>query len=189
MDWATIVGAFTALRHEINLQTKAARQQSDQSAQALALLNDRATRSSGTTDRLIEDLADAADVLHRAWRGVESGLASASPVPAWRRWLRRPDPGPIVAVAEGLELAIQRFERILAGYGLEPITATGAPFDPETMEVLEVVAGTSAEPGTVLEEVRRGYRRDGAVFRCALVKVAGGPPVPSPFFVLPIRPG
>jgi molecular chaperone GrpE len=66
---------------------------------------------------------------------------------------------------------------ILTGYamslhGLEPIPALGQPFDPETMEVLEAVAGSGRPAGEVLEEIRRGYFWQGRIFRFAQVKVA-----------------
>src|SRR5436190_17440056 len=42
VDLATVVAAFTALRHEVNLQTKATRAQSEQFAQALEALKQSA---------------------------------------------------------------------------------------------------------------------------------------------------
>jgi molecular chaperone GrpE (heat shock protein) len=55
---------------------------------------------------------------------------------------------------------------------LEPIASAGQPFDPERMEVLEAVGDTGRPAGEVVEEVRRGYLRDGRVFRYAQVRVA-----------------
>jgi molecular chaperone GrpE (heat shock protein) len=40
------------------------------------------------------------------------------------------------------------------------------------MEALEPVTGSGLPAGEVVEEVRRGYRRQGRVVRCALVRVA-----------------
>ena len=46
------------------------------------------------------------------------------------------------------------------------------PFDPEQMEVLEVVADSGRPSGEVVEEVRRGYLWKDRVFRYAQVRVA-----------------
>jgi molecular chaperone GrpE (heat shock protein) len=80
------------------------------------------------------------------------------------------------ALLQGYTMSLQRLDRVLRSNGLEPIPAAGQPFDPERMEVLEVVAGSGEVGGTavVLEEVRRGYLWNGRVFRFALVRVAKG---------------
>ena len=53
-----------------------------------------------------------------------------------------------------------------------PIDAVGRPVDPEQMIVVEVVDDPSAEPGEVVEEVRRGYTWRGRVLRLAEVRAA-----------------
>lgn len=45
-------------------------------------------------------------------------------------------------------------------------------FDPERMEVVEVVIDSGKPAGEVIEEVRRGYFWRGRVFRFAQVRVA-----------------
>jgi molecular chaperone GrpE len=69
-------------------------------------------------------------------------------------------------------MSVQRVERALAQHGLEPIAAAGQPFDPETMEAIEVVEGSGRPGGEVVQEVRRGYVWRGRVFRYAQVRVA-----------------
>src|SRR5207248_11403289 len=76
------------------------------------------------------------------------------------------------AVLVGYQMSLQRLERALAQQGLEPIECVGRPFDPETMEVVEAVRDPSRDTTEVLEEVRRGYRWQGRVFRFAQVRVA-----------------
>ena len=56
--------------------------------------------------------------------------------------------------------------------GLEAIPTVGERFDPERMEVIEVVADSGKPGGEVLEEVRRGYFWRGRLFRYAQVRVA-----------------
>jgi molecular chaperone GrpE len=76
------------------------------------------------------------------------------------------------AVLVGYQMGLQRLERMLAQHGLEPIECVGEPFDPERMEVVEVVRDAERNGTEVLEEVRRGYLINGRVFRFAQVRVA-----------------
>ena len=193
MDLFTLVGQFTALRHEVNLQTKAARAATDQTAEALRQFAqpkpvadpDEAVRP------LVKALIDIADALATSVRQVDRAAAAADewlaePTPARRGFLARlfgPAPAkppdaterlrPLLAgVADGYALSLRRVERLLPQYGLEPIACGGRQFDPELMEVLEAVDAPGRPPGTVVEEVRRGYRWNGKLLRFALVTVA-----------------
>ena len=78
----------------------------------------------------------------------------------------------LAGVADGYALSLRRVERVLPQFGLEPIACDGVPFDPELMEVVDVVEAPDRASGTAVEEVRRGYRWDGKPFRPALVRVA-----------------
>jgi molecular chaperone GrpE len=78
----------------------------------------------------------------------------------------------LVSALAGLRLGLQRMERAMRQFGLEPILAAGQPFDPEQMEAVEVVAGSDCPPGEVIVELRRGYLWKGKVFRFAQVRVA-----------------
>jgi molecular chaperone GrpE len=75
-------------------------------------------------------------------------------------------------VLAGYAMSLQRVERALLQEGLEPIAATGRPFDPEQMEAVEIVTATDRPAGEVLAELRRGYLWKGGVFRYAQVSVA-----------------
>jgi molecular chaperone GrpE len=174
IDLAAIVGAVAALRHEVHLLTRAARAQSEQAADALELAREAAatSRPVPADDELLGEMANAAEALARCERGLRRALDAAAS--GWRRWFggaRSRDA--LAAAADGLALARQRIDAALERHGLTPIAAVGQPFDPEVMEALEVLTDGQAAPGTVVEEVRRGYRRHDTVFRCAVVKVAG----------------
>ncbi len=77
----------------------------------------------------------------------------------------------LASVLTGYTMSLQRVERALRQQDLEPIATEGEPFDPESMEVIEVVADDQRS-GEVVGEVRRGYRWRGRVFRHAQVRVA-----------------
>jgi molecular chaperone GrpE len=77
-----------------------------------------------------------------------------------------------MSVVTGYTMSLQRIDRALQQHGLEVIACVAEPFDPECMEVAEVVSEPGRTGTVVLEEVRRGYRWRGRVFRPAQVRVA-----------------
>jgi molecular chaperone GrpE len=154
---------------------------------------------------LLVDLHDAlSNSLRRAegaFRQLSAGLRAATePPPAAARrshrfaWLRSgPPPGTeperltadAIAVAgqlesmlDGFRLSVERLERGLTRFGVEPVAAVGAPVDPEEMEVVQVAFDPNQQSHVVLDEVRRGYRRHGRVYRYAQVVANQAPAAP-----------
>ena len=113
------------------------------------------------------------------WLGLGAAIdEQLAPLRAWR-----PAPPALDEIAQrsrqvldallvGYRMSLQRLERALEQHGLEPIACVGAPFDPEAMEVAEVVREEGRASTEVLQEVRRGYRWHGRLFRYAQVRVA-----------------
>ncbi len=60
----------------------------------------------------------------------------------------------------------------MAKEGLCRMVSLGLPVDPHSMTVVEVVDGEGHAPGTVVEEIRPGYRWNGKVVRYAEVRAA-----------------
>lgn len=253
IDLHTLLGQFVALRHEVNLQTRAARAQQEQSAEALGLLQSalealqrRAVAAEQAEQLpqeeqlrpLLKTLVDLEDALSLARRemvrvqdtldpalarlasAVESDSELSPPLPcpaAPRRsfWARlfgaKADQAAaqerasalqeqvarqqqqlaaaresqaetrqaaervrqfVASVITGYTMSLQRIERALQQHGLEPIRCVGEPFDPEAMEAVEVVTESGRGATEVIQEVRRGYRWRGRVFRYAQVRVA-----------------
>jgi molecular chaperone GrpE len=242
IDLHTLLGQFIALRHEVNLQTKAARAQQEQSGATLEQLSAalEALRTSRAEAReaesqaqielvrpLLKSLIDVYDALSLASREVErvQGSLVSSPdqigasVPPgpevaaeparppkkrfWAQWFGSSSSANELARAErerhklereqerrryeeaigharqlfdslltGYRMSLQRIERVLEQQGLEPIACVGDSFDPEQMEAVAVVADSDRPAGEVIEEVRRGYRWRGRVFRYAQVSVS-----------------
>jgi molecular chaperone GrpE len=251
VDLHTLLGQFVALRHEVNLQTRASRAHLEQNAEALRQLAEasdalhQAQAAAQQAQRQVEEetlrpvlktLVDLQDALALGGREVgrvrdavlpllDQAFAEAEPessppppsaptpaVPAsrpfWAFWRGSPTSGEAAEVharweawwkqerqrrqaradqarqagerlrqmlnslMTGYTMSLQRVERALRQHGLEPLPAVGEPFDPETMEVVEAVTDSGHAPGTVLDEVRRGYLWNGRVFRYAQVRVA-----------------
>jgi len=81
--------------------------------------------------------------------------------------------GPLLdGIAEGHRLMRNRLASALEQQGIHRTETVGRPVDPETMRVVEAVAASGAEPGTVVEELRPGYRWDGKVLQTAEVRAA-----------------
>jgi molecular chaperone GrpE len=64
---------------------------------------------------------------------------------------------------------------VLTRFGVAPIPAQGAMFDPAFHEAVERVVDGSVSEGTIVEEVLPGYTLNGRVIRPAKVKVAVEP--------------
>jgi molecular chaperone GrpE len=76
------------------------------------------------------------------------------------------------SVLAGYQLIQNRVLKILKDQGIERIICVGLPVDPHSMIVNVVVPGTGFAQGTVVQEIRRGYRWKGKVLRYAEVSAA-----------------
>jgi molecular chaperone GrpE len=100
----------------------------------------------------------------------------------------------LLAVADSLELAVASAGKadaasLAAGqaatlrlltsafgkFAIQPIDPAGAPFDPERHEAMAMQPSATAEPGSVLQVVQRGYELNGRLLRPARVIVAREP--------------
>lgn len=215
LDVTAFLAPFVALRHEVNLQTKASRAQLEQNAQTLEQLRQtlealrRPPAAPPATDEvlrpLLKTLIDVYDALTLGRREAQRlrdtlpapPAALASPavrLPWWARWLglqarvdaalrqQQPAAPPdddlarlqqkVDALLTGYDMSVQRVQRALEQNGLERIACVGQPFDPETMEVAEVVRDPARGGTEVLDELRPGYRWRGKLLRYAQVRVA-----------------
>ena len=76
------------------------------------------------------------------------------------------------ALKQGVELICGQFNDVLKGYGLTEIESVGQPFDPEVHEALAEVPDAEHTPGTVIEEMEKGYKLNDRVVRYARVVVS-----------------
>jgi molecular chaperone GrpE len=77
-----------------------------------------------------------------------------------------------LAFLEGVGATHAMLLAALRAAGAEPIEAVGRRFDPNTDEAVGAVAASGVDPGTVTEEVRRGWKLGDALLRPAQVIVA-----------------
>jgi len=71
---------------------------------------------------------------------------------------------------KGLFRIKDNFDGLIKKMGLEEISSLGLQFDPNFHEAVELVE-VEGESGTIIDELSRGYRRNGRVIRPAKVRV------------------
>lgn len=77
-------------------------------------------------------------------------------------------------VVQGLELIRGNFLKTLDAWGTSPLETEGVFFDPNWHEAVGCRASTEHPEGEVIEDVRRGYMRNGLLLRPARAIVSGG---------------
>lgn len=81
---------------------------------------------------------------------------------------------------EGLQQVVRMLQwqlnELLKQEGLSLVPTVGEPFDPYVHEAIEQVASADYGEGTVVEEVRKGYKQGEETLRPARVKVSSGSP-------------
>lgn len=77
------------------------------------------------------------------------------------------------AVVEGLAMITRQFLEILKKEGVEPMDCRGKPFDPNYHEAVLQEKNPDHIPGTVIEEIQKGYFMKDRVLRISMVKVSG----------------
>jgi molecular chaperone GrpE len=219
LDLSALLAPFVALRHEVNLQTKASRAQLEQTAVALEQLRlalealRRPAASAPAPEELLRpalktliDVHDALTLANREVLRLRDQLPERDTkpppnvevrLPLWARlfglqgkvdralaplraWQAAALPSEDIArmrqkvdaLVVGYDMSLQRLVRALDQHALERIACVGEQFDPETMEVAEVVRDPERTGTEVVGEVRPGYRWRGRLLRYAQVRVA-----------------
>ena len=84
------------------------------------------------------------------------------------------------ALKEGVELTLKGLKDTLEKSGLEEVKAEGEPFDPCYHHAVSEMEDYSTEPGTVVQELQKGYTLKQRLIRPAMVVVCkGGPEDPT----------
>lgn len=109
----------------------------------------KSTAASG----MVTDLLPVIDNLERA---VESASESEGPL------------------AQGVRLVLRQLGEVLENHGVEVIASVGELFDPQCHEAVgQVAAEGDVQPGTIVDEVLKGYRMGERVLRPSMVRVVG----------------
>jgi molecular chaperone GrpE len=76
-------------------------------------------------------------------------------------------------LVKGVRIIHQKFLALLETQGVLPFESIGMPFDHNRHEAMAMTKREGNKPGTVVEELRRGYLWNNELLRPAQVKVAG----------------
>lgn len=79
------------------------------------------------------------------------------------------------SLAAGQEATLRLLTSAFTRFAIKPIEPVGSPFDPERHEAMAMQPSDTAEPGSVLQVVQRGYELNGRLLRPARVIVAREP--------------
>jgi molecular chaperone GrpE len=85
----------------------------------------------------------------------------------------------LASVQQGIALVLRLFAQKLERYDVKAVEAKGKPFDPRLHEAISQAPSAEVPPGTVLNELQKGYRMGERLLRPAAVVVAIAPPAGS----------
>ena len=178
VDLRDLFAEFAALRQEVRLQNR----EQARASRELAKAAESYETAARLTRRREDDLAAferriVTEAENRCLRSVLEvhdalvrGRDAAVALRERRGLLRRPVRG-VAGVVEGYELALRRYDRMLARFGVRRLRTVGCPFDSRTMHAMEVRRIEQAGDGEVVEELLGGFARGGDVLRLAEVAV------------------
>jgi len=157
----------TELREQLDAARTAAEQARDQALRAQAEnenVRRRAQRDVENAhkfalERFASDLLPVVDSLERAVDAArdESGEGASA------------------AIADGVGLSLKLFIDTLAKSDLVQIDPAGQPFDPNFHQAVSLVESDTAEPGSVIQVLQKGYTLNGRLVRPAMVVVSKAP--------------
>lgn len=136
-------------------------------------------------DQVLRAAAELENVRRRAARDVENAhrfgverfarelLAVVDSLEMGREAAR--SAGEDGAVAEGMDATLRLLLTVLEKFGVTPVEAAGARFDPEAHEAIMTQPSKEAAPDSVLEVIQPGYRIHDRLLRPARVIVARPP--------------
>jgi molecular chaperone GrpE len=90
----------------------------------------------------------------------------------------------VAAIKEGVTLVLRQFQSKFERYQVKAVSAKDQPFDPRIHEAISQVPAPGVKPGTVFQELQKGYFIGDRLLRPALVVVAAPgsadtPPTPA----------
>ena len=78
----------------------------------------------------------------------------------------------VESLLEGSRATLKLLETTMGRFGISAVDPEGEPFDPELHEAISMQPSATAEPGTVLAVMQKGYTLNGRLLRPAMVIVA-----------------
>jgi molecular chaperone GrpE len=156
-------------------------------AEELATLAERAAQAAALKDQLLRTAADFENFRKRAARerqedrqyAVQSLLEKLVPVLDTLEMALQAVPaaadGPAAALKTGVDMIHGQLRGVLRDAGLQEVDCLGRPFDPAVAEAVSQADSADQPEGTVVQQLRRGYRLHERLVRPATVVIARKP--------------
>lgn len=181
IDLFRLFSELTALKSEVKIESRQVKTAIDEFKNILQILettnrqlNDRLAeekvRQSRAADEALRPLLlDLLDIYDRFFAGL-AAFKRSGPSSFFFKFCRR-EQASFAAVCQGQDMTMQRIDDMLTSYGVRPVDALYAPFDPGSMRAVGVAWRSDQTEGVVIEEVRKGFMLGETVLRPAEVKV------------------
>jgi molecular chaperone GrpE len=156
-------------------------------AEELAELREKAAKAEENWDRVVRQAAELDNFKKRAAREREDAVKYANErligqlLPVLDSFTmalaatEAADKVDVESLKVGVNMILTQFHGVLRDMGVEELDAAGKPFDPSWQEAQSMQETTDAEEGSVLMQLRKGYRLKGRLIRPASVIVAKAP--------------
>ncbi len=173
--------AATASQKEAAAESQeTAAESQEEAADGLAELEAARTEAAANYDRYVRAVAELDNYRKRTVRmraetrdeTLRDVLLQVAPILDNLRRALRQETQEVDSLKQGVELICGQFNDVLKGYGLAEIESIGQPFDPEVHEALAEVPDDEHAPGTIIEEMEKGYKLNDKVVRYARVVVS-----------------
>ncbi|HEY5915223.1 MAG TPA: nucleotide exchange factor GrpE [Verrucomicrobiae bacterium] len=156
-------------------------------AEQLEELKQRAAKADENWDRLLRTTADFDNYKKRAAREKQEAVKYANEglleklIPVLDTFdmalaaTQDGKPEAAQSLQTGITMVHQQLKAALAGAGLEEVDAAGKPFDPNLHEAVSQKETAEVPDGTVVQQLRKGYRLNGRLLRPASAIVSKHP--------------
>lgn len=157
------------------------------SAEELAALQQKAALADQLKDQLLRTAAEFENFRKRAARerqedrqyAVQSLLEKLVPVLDTFEMAAAAVPagaeGPAAVLKQGVDMIQGQLKGVLRDAGLQEVDCVGQPFNPAVAEAVSQVDAAGQPEGTVVQQLRKGYRLHERLVRPATVVVARAP--------------
>lgn len=178
-DLFTLLAELAALKNEVKLESRQVKTALEQFRDLFDSLRQANEHLSAELSRRQQDARDIAlnaerDILLELIELRDRLRDGRGQAAAYRpNWLAHASGAAefITGMTQGLSMNLRRLDETLDRREVRPIQVVGQPFDPRIMRALEVGRDPAQPIGTVLAELRTGYRRGESLLRLADVIV------------------
>ena len=84
------------------------------------------------------------------------------------------------SLLEGVEMTLGQLRKVFERSGVTPVEAVGKPFDPSCHEAMGQLESDELPPGSVIQELQKGYLLNQRLLRPAMVMVSKAPQESNP---------